>query len=90
MGLEVDVKRETGGVDEKALLCHVSENLPEEIANTRVVSRSSGKSYYMREMAGRPMGRVQYFLNKTFVDLMEEGKAIEIKGYVLWKFPISI
>ena len=41
-GMEVDVSKEGGGKDEKALLCFVPGYLPDEIANRKMESKSGG------------------------------------------------
>lgn len=79
-GMEVDVRKEGGGKDEKALLCFVPDYLPDEIANTKMESKSGGKSYLMKDVLGKPVGRVQYFLNEILADLLDEGKVLNVKG----------
>lgn len=34
----------------------------------------------MRDLVGKTIGRVQYFLNKTFVELLDEGRVTCIQG----------
>lgn len=36
--------------------------------------------------AGKPVGRVQYFLNGVFKDLLEDGKVVEVKGWVYFSY----
>lgn len=82
-GMEVDVRKEEGGKDEKALMCYVLDVLPEKIANTKMESKSSGKSFIMRDVLGKAVGRVQYFLNNLLTDLLDDGKVIDVKGSVI-------
>lgn len=82
VGSKVDVQREVGGVDDRALVVTVPNDLPEDILKQRMTSKSSRSSYIVRDVVGKVMGRVQYFLNKTFVDLLDEGKVSQIEGYV--------
>ena len=81
VGMEVEVKRETRGVDDEALVCYVPQELPDDIGSTRMTSKSTKQSYLMREKVGKPVGRMQYFLNKAIVDLLEKGIIVSIKGY---------
>ena len=81
--MEVDVRKEEGGKDEKALMCYVLDVLPEKIANTKMESKSSGKSFIMRDVLGKAVGRVQYFLNNLLTDLLDDGKVIDVKGSVI-------
>ena len=80
VGMEIEVRPEIGGVDSRALLCYVPQKIPPRFANVVMTSRSSGQRYTMSEKAGKAIGCVQYFLNKAFLDLLEEGKVTEIKG----------
>lgn len=82
VGSKVDVQREVGGVDDRALVVTVPDDLPEDILKQRMTSKSSRLSYLVRDVVGKVMGRVQYFLNKTFVYLLDEGKVFQIEGYV--------
>ena len=79
-GMEVDARKEEGGKDENALLCFVPDYLQDEIANTKMESKSGGKSYLMKDVVGKPVGRVQYFLNEILADLLDEGKVLNVKG----------
>lgn len=76
----VDIKKEERGRDEKALMCFIPDCLPDHIASRTIESKSSNKSYLMKEVQGKPVGRVQYFLNEILVDLMDEGKVKHVKG----------
>ena len=76
----VDIRKEESGRDEKALMCFIPDCLTDHIASRRMESKSSRKSYLMREVQGKPVGRVQYFLNKILVDLINEGKVKHVKG----------
>ena len=58
--------------DSYALLCKVPHCLDDKILDTVMKSKSRRKEYKVREVVGKPVGRVQYFLNKTFVQLLEE------------------
>ena len=45
-------------------------------------SRSKWKEYKVREVEGKPIiGRVQYLLNKSFTQLLEEGKVKSVHGF---------
>ena len=47
-----------------------------------MTNNSSKKSYAMKDIVGKAVGRVQYFLNGVFMDLLEDGKVAEVKGWV--------
>ena len=74
------VEREVGGRDEFALLCVVSHDLSQEILDKTMHSRSLKKSYQVRDVIGKPVGRVQYFLNRTLVEEMARGTISKIEG----------
>ena len=78
--MEVDIREEEGGKDEKALMCFVPRNLPPKYADAVMTNNSSKISYAMKDMEGKAVGRVQYFLNGVFKDLLEDGKVAEVKG----------
>lgn len=80
VGAHVKVQREVGGLDEFGLLCIVPDDLTEEVLNTVMRSRSLKKTYQIREVVGQTIGRVQYFLNKTFVEEIESGTVEKIEG----------
>ena len=82
-GMEVGVRKEEGGKDEEALMCYVPNVLPEKIANTKMESKSSGKSFIMRDVLGKAVERVQYFLNNHLTALLDNGKVIDLKGSVI-------
>lgn len=48
-------------------------------------SKSRRMEYKVREVVGKPLGRVQYFLNKTFVQLLEERRIKSVHGLVCWE-----
>lgn len=83
VGSQVKVEREVGGRDEFGLLCIVPDDLSEEILNTVMRSRSLKKTYQVREVVGKTIGRVQYFLNKIFVEEMRKGNISKIEGQVI-------
>lgn len=56
--------------------------LSEEILNKTMHSRCLKKSYLVRDVIGKPIGRVQYFLNRTLVEEMTKGNIYEIEGSV--------
>ena len=66
--------KKNDGNDENALLCSVPRVLPESIANVKMESKSSGKSYLMKDVLGKPIGRVNYFVNDVLSQLLDERK----------------
>ena len=54
--MEVDVRKEEGIKDEKALMCYVPDVLPEKVANTKMESKSIGKSFIIRDVLGQGSG----------------------------------
>ena len=68
--------------DQYALLCKVPHALDEKILDTVMKSKSRRVEYKVREVVGKPVGRVQYFLNKTFVQLLEESRIKSVHGLV--------
>jgi len=50
--------------------------------NTRMTSKSKNKSHLVREVTGKPVGLMRYFLNNTVSDLLDEGKVNSTKGLV--------
>ena len=56
-GMKVDVRKEEGE-DQKALMFYVPHVLPEKITNTKMESKSSGKSFIVRDVLGKTVGRV--------------------------------
>lgn len=56
--------------------------LSEEMLNKTMHNRSLKKSYLVRDVIGKPIGRVQYFLNRTLVEEMTKGNVSEIEGSV--------
>ena len=64
-------------------MCYVPDVLPEKIANTKMESKSCGKSFIMRDVLDKAVGRVQYFLNNLLTDLLDDGKVIDVKGSVI-------
>ena len=50
------------------------EEIPEELSNIDLMSKSAKKAYTLRDVAGKQIGRVQYFLNKKKKELMAAGK----------------
>lgn len=57
-------------------------DLSEEMLNKTIHSRSLKKSYQVRDVIGKPIGRVQYFLNRTLVEEMTRGNISKIEGSV--------
>ena len=47
-------------------------------------SKSKRKEYRVSDVMGKPIGRVQYFLNKTSIQLLEEGKVKSVNGLVFF------
>ena len=54
--------------------------LPASNANVKMQSKWSGKSYLMKEVLGKAVGRVNNFINDVFSHLLVEAKVIEVKG----------
>ncbi len=73
--------------EEYALLCKVPHDLDEETLDTVMTSKSRKLKYSVREVVGKPVGRVQYFLNKTFFQLLQEGKVKSVYGLVFFFVP---
>lgn len=82
MQRERPVERKVGGRDEFALLGRVPHDLSEEMLNKTMHSRSLKKSYQVRDVIDKPIGRVTYFLNRTLVEEMTRGNISEIEGSV--------
>ena len=74
------VQQEVGGLDEFGPLCIVPDDLTEEVLNTVMRSQLLKKSYQIREVVGKTVGRVPYFLNKTFAEEIESGTVETIEG----------
>lgn len=68
--------------DSYALLCKVPHALDDEILDTVMKSKSRRMEYKVTEVVGKSLGRVQYFLNKTFVQLLEERRIKSVHGLV--------
>ena len=47
------------------------EEIPEELPNIDLMSKSAKKAYTLRNVAGKQIGRVQYFLNNEKKELMD-------------------
>lgn len=75
---------ESGNEDPFALRCVLPEvaDMPSTLQDVVMVSTSTKKTYTLREVAGRQIGRVQYFLNREIKHLLDCGKIIKIEGYV--------
>lgn len=73
---------ESGNRDHFALQCILPsvEQIPEALLDIELTSKSAKKSYTLRDVAGRQIGRVQYFLNRELKELMNCGKVNGIKG----------
>lgn len=63
---------ESGNRDHFALQCILPsvEQIPEALLDIELTSKSAKKSYTLRDVAGRQIGRVQYFLNRELKELM--------------------
>lgn len=80
VGAYVRTEIEHGGKDPNAIICLVPDDLRDVYNDQTMYSRSSKKSYKLREVIGKPIGRVQYFLNETFAELMKIGRVQSVKG----------
>ena len=71
--------------DPFALRCVLPEirEIPETLLDVPLVSKSAKKNYTLREVAGRPIGRVQYFLNRELKHLMDCEKIGHRIAYIL-------
>ena len=80
----MNVYPESGNEDPFALRCVLQEvaDMPSTLQDVVMVSTSTKKTYTLREVAGRQIGRVQYFLNREIKHLLDCGKIIKIEGYV--------
>ena len=65
--------------DPYALLCKVPHSLYDKVLETVMKSKSRQVEYKVREVAGKPVGHVQHFLNKTFVQLLEVGRIKSVR-----------
>lgn len=75
------VEREASGAkDEYALLCKVPSDLDDAMMEMVMKSKSAKTEYKVRDLVGKTIGCVQYFLNKTFVELLDEGRVTCIQG----------
>lgn len=68
--------------DEYALLCKVPRHLDEDTLVKVMKSKSKKVEYTVRDVVGKTIGHVQYFLKKTFYQLLQEGKVKSINGLV--------
>ena len=50
------------------------EEIPEELLNIVLMSKSAKKACTLRDVAGKQIGRVQYFINREKKELMDCGK----------------
>ncbi|XP_078378046.1 uncharacterized protein LOC144661224 [Oculina patagonica] len=82
VGAYVRTEIELGGKDPNGILCFVPDDLGTSFDNQTMYSRSSKKSYMVRDVVGKPIGRVQYFLNEAFVELMKNGMVQSVKGII--------
>lgn len=79
-GASVKTTLEIGGKDKEAVLCVVPDDLEEKFLEQTMTSKSSKKTYKVRDVVGKTVGRVQYFLSGTFRQLIMEGKVTQIIG----------
>ena len=68
--------------EEYALLSRVPLDLDGKTIETVMKSKSKKIEYRVRDVVGKPLGRVQYFLNKTFFQVVEERRIKSIYGLV--------
>lgn len=82
VGCQVDIEREESSKakEEYALLCKVPRDLDDQTLEIVMKSKSKKLQYRVRDVVGKPIGRVQYFLNKTFFQLLQEGKVQSVYG----------
>lgn len=80
----MNVYPESGNEDPFSLGCVLPEvaDMPSTLQDVIMVSTSTKKTYTLREVAGRQIGRVQYFLNREIKHLLDCGKINKIEGYV--------
>ena len=50
------------------------DEIPEELSSIVLMSKSAMKACTLRDVAGKQIGRVQYFLNREKKELMNCGK----------------
>ena len=58
----------------------VPDDLPSNILDTVMHSKSQRKTYKVREVVGKTVGRVQYFLNTVVSQLKNDGSISDVKG----------
>lgn len=58
LGIEVDVRKEEGGKDEKVFMCFILDYLLDEIVNIKMEFKFGGKLYLMKDVFGKLVGRV--------------------------------
>ena len=58
------------------------EEIPEELSNIVLISKSAEIAYTLRDVAGKQIGRVQYFLHKEYKELMDCGESLLLEGKI--------
>ena len=76
------VIHESGNMDPFALRCELpsADEIPMKLLDIVLTSKSAKTSYTLRDVAGKQIGRVQYFVNKEMKELMDCGKVSSIEG----------
>jgi hypothetical protein len=84
IGMKITVQIEEGNPDPNALKCMLPqyEDMTESEREAIMKSKSSKKEYRVGDKAGEQIGRVQYFLNTVFKELLQDGSAEDVYGYV--------
>ena len=82
MGCHVRTEQERGNEDPHAIMCYVpdKEELDPSTFKKVMHSKSSKRTYTVGDVACKPVGRVQYFLNNTFSQLLEERRIVGLRG----------
>ena len=80
----MNVYPQSGNEDPFVLRCVLPEvaDMLLTLQDVIMVSTRTKKTYTLREVAGRQIGRVQYFLNREIKHLLNCGKINKIEGYV--------
>lgn len=80
VGAYIHTELEQEGKDPDAIISFIPDDLGDSYDNQTMHSRSTKKSYKVRDVIIKPICRVQYFLNETFSELMANGLVQSVKG----------